>query len=203
MTKGRIIGVISIKGGVGKTTTVSNLGAVLANEFGKKVLLVDANYSAPNLGLHLGIVNPDKTLHDVMRDTVLVSQAIHPHELGFHVLPASLSGRRLNAFKLKEKISGLKNNYDIILIDSSPNLNEEMLSTMLASDELLVGDHCVAELVETANHRGGREVGEWISCCVPDLAKAVANRRRAEKWKHEVARISPTPPAERLSEVLA
>lgn len=135
---GKTVGVISIKGGVGKTTAVSNLGAVLANEFGKKVLLVDANYSAPNLGLHLGIVNPEKTLHDVMRDNIPVSQAIHPHELGFHVLPASLTGRKLNAFKLKEKIKGLKNNYDVILIDSSPNLNEEMLSTMIASDELLV-----------------------------------------------------------------
>jgi MinD-like ATPase involved in chromosome partitioning or flagellar assembly len=49
MSKGKIIGIISIKGGVGKTTAVSNLGAVLANEFGKKVLLVDANFTAPNL----------------------------------------------------------------------------------------------------------------------------------------------------------
>ena len=60
MAKGTTIGVISIKGGVGKTTAVSNLGTVMANTFGKKVLLVDANFSAPNLGLHLGVVNPKR-----------------------------------------------------------------------------------------------------------------------------------------------
>ena len=86
----KTIGIISIKGGVGKTTAVSNLGAVLANEFKKKVLLVDANFSAPNLGLHLGIVNPENTLHDVMDNKVSVHEAIKKHDDGFHVLPASL-----------------------------------------------------------------------------------------------------------------
>lgn len=63
---GKVIGVISIKGGVGKTTVVSNLGATLAYEFGKKVLVIDANFSAANLGLHLGIVDPEITIHDVL-----------------------------------------------------------------------------------------------------------------------------------------
>ena len=51
----KTIGVISIKGGVGKTTIASSLAADLVNHYGKKVLLVDANYSAPNLGLHIDI----------------------------------------------------------------------------------------------------------------------------------------------------
>ncbi|MFH1290833.1 MAG: ParA family protein, partial [Nanoarchaeota archaeon] len=51
MTK--TIGVIAIKGGVGKTTISAALATDLANHYGKKVLLVDANYSAPNLGLHM------------------------------------------------------------------------------------------------------------------------------------------------------
>ena len=53
----KIIGVLSLKGGVGKTSVVSSLGDALS-DFGKKVLLVDANYSAPNLGLHFNIVDP-------------------------------------------------------------------------------------------------------------------------------------------------
>lgn len=135
----KIIGVISIKGGVGKTTTVSNLGAVLSNEFNQKVLLVDANFSAPNLGLHLGIINPKVTIHDVLMDNASVSEAIYEHEdFGFHIMPANLLYRKINPYKLKEKLMKLRNDYDVILIDSSPNLNDEILSTILASDELLV-----------------------------------------------------------------
>ncbi len=134
---GKVIGVISIKGGVGKTTTVANLGAAFA-EMGKKTLVVDANLSAPNLGLHLGVVNPKPTLHDVLANVVDVPKAIHPTNFGFDLLPSSLTPKKVNAFQLKRKMSYLKNHYDMIIIDSSPTLNYEMLATMIASDELLV-----------------------------------------------------------------
>jgi len=65
-------------------------------------------------------------------------EAIHEHEAGFHFIPSAYVSRKIEPFKLKKKISYLKDYYDIILIDSSPNLNDEMLSTMIASDELLV-----------------------------------------------------------------
>jgi len=136
--KGKVVGIISIKGGVGKTTTVSNLGAVLASELGRKVLIVDANFSAPNLALHLGFINPEITLSDVMLDKVDVKEAIYEHDIGFHMLPTALLHRKVNPFKLRSKLNKLKDYYDIILIDSSPTLNEEMLSTIIASDQLLV-----------------------------------------------------------------
>ena len=44
MPKGKTVGIISIKGGVGKTTTVSNLAASLSNDFNKKVFVIDANF---------------------------------------------------------------------------------------------------------------------------------------------------------------
>lgn len=138
MTQGKIIGVISIKGGVGKTTTVSNVGAALANKFGKKVLLVDANFTAPNLGLHLGVVNPKVTMHDVLSGKINAVDSIYNHEFGFHIIPASLVNKQVDPLKLRDKIKVLKSYYDIILVDSSPNLSNEMLSTIMASDDLLV-----------------------------------------------------------------
>lgn len=138
MASGKIIGIISLKGGVGKTSSVANLGAALASDFGKKVLVIDANFTAPNLGLHLGLVEPRATIHDILLDKAEVNEAIHEHESGFHFIPGAYISRKIKPFKLKQKISYLKDYYDIILIDSSPNLNEEVLATMIASDELLV-----------------------------------------------------------------
>lgn len=135
---GKIIGVISIKGGVGKTTTVANLAATLTHDFGKKVLAVDANFTAPNLGLHLGVTNQQPNLHSVLANKALIHEAIYEHEFGFHILPTSLINYEVNPFLLRDKISSLRKSYDYVLVDSSPNLNSEMLSTILSSDELIV-----------------------------------------------------------------
>ncbi len=134
---GKIVGVISIKGGVGKTTLVANLASALAGQ-GKKVLAIDANFSAPNLGLHLGVVNRENTLHEVMSGKINAQSAIHNLEHGFDIIPAKLVGKKIDPLRLKRKISVLRNVYDFIVIDSSPNLNEEMAATMAASDELIV-----------------------------------------------------------------
>ncbi len=136
--KSKIFGIISIKGGTGKTSLVSNLGMALAEEFNKKTLIVDANFSAPNLGLHFGLINPEVTIHDVLLNKVNPTSAVYEVTDKLHLMPASLTGRKVNYFKLKEKIGKLRRSYDIILIDSSPNLNEEIISTMITSDQLLV-----------------------------------------------------------------
>ena len=134
---GRSIGILSIKGGVGKTTTSIALGDAISG-FGKKVLLVDANFSMPNLGIHLKIIEPEKSLHDVLSRTANMKDAIQNLE-NFDVLPASIfTTTQINPFDLKKKISGLKRIYDFIIIDSSPALNEETLAAMIASDELFI-----------------------------------------------------------------
>ncbi len=135
---GKVIGIIALKGGVGKTSTVASLGGALAKQFDKKVLVVDANFSAPNLGLHLGYVKPEKTIHDVLKGKISMKDAIYSTDHGFHIVAGSLLESGVNPLKLKDKINEVKDDYDMVLIDSSPALNNEIASVMRASDELYV-----------------------------------------------------------------
>ena len=133
----KTIGIVSLKGGVGKTSVAAALGFAMA-DLGKKVLLVDANLSAPNLGLHLNVVDPEVTLHHVLTNKANPSQAVIELEK-FDLLPASIFGSvRTNPLVLKDKLKYLKRKYDYIILDSSPSLNNETLATILASDELFL-----------------------------------------------------------------
>jgi septum site-determining protein MinD len=136
MTK--TFGIIAIKGGVGKTSAVAALGATLANDFNKKVLLVDGNFTAPNLALSIGFINPEITIHHVLDGKAQIKQAIYETGYGFDVVPGSLNYPMVNPLKLRDRLSEIKRKYDVIIIDSSPNLNDEILATMTASDELIV-----------------------------------------------------------------
>lgn len=136
---GKVIGVLSLKGGVGKTSAVISLGCAFA-ELGKKVLLIDGNFSAPNLGIHLKIINPDITIHHVLSNLESINDSIIKLEnFNFDIIPASVFYKdQINFFKLKDKIKYLKRKYDFIILDSSPSMNDETLAVMLASDQLFI-----------------------------------------------------------------
>lgn len=136
----KIISVISGKGGVGKTTLVSNLGAALTKH-GKNVVIIDGNVTTPNLSLHLGIPFYPVTLHDALRDDMPIESAIYNHNTGMKIIPASLSidslkGVDLN--KLEQTLSGLLDKTDIVIIDSAAGLGNEAMASMNVADELLI-----------------------------------------------------------------
>ncbi|MBD3247030.1 AAA family ATPase [Candidatus Pacearchaeota archaeon] len=157
---GKVIGIMSLKGGVGKTSLVSSLGTALAS-FGKDVLLVDANFSAPNLGIHFNLIEPETTLHDVMARDQNISDAIYAVG-ALDVIPAAIfSNKKLSPLRLKEHIRPLKKKYDFILLDSPPSLEEDGLATLYAADELFfvsTPDHSTLsntiKSVNRSNERG-------------------------------------------------
>ncbi len=134
MTK--IIGILSLKGGVGKTSVVSSLGDALSG-FGKKVLLVDANYSAPNLGLHWNVIDPEVTLHHVLSRKANIKDSVYKMD-NLDIIPSSIfHSIEINPLILKDKLGQIKKEYDFIILDSAPAMNEETLSVILASNSLI------------------------------------------------------------------
>ena len=129
------IAFVSIKGGVGKTTLALETASSLVNDFGKKVLLVDANFSAPNIGLYLDLTN-EITLHDALSGTLLHNAIYEAH--GIDVVPASLNyNDPVDPFKLKKILQKFKNRYDFIILDSSPNY-EELKPVIAAADRIFL-----------------------------------------------------------------
>ncbi len=138
--KTRIIGVVSGKGGVGKTTTVSNLGAALSL-LRRNTILVDGNLTTPNLSLHLGIPFYPYTIHEVLQRKAEIEDAIFYHKSGLKVLPASISLsalRSINLTRFGEIFRELEGRTEYVLIDSSPGLGRETQSVIEHSDEVLV-----------------------------------------------------------------
>ena len=143
MTFGKMTKIITItsgKGGVGKTTTAINLAAAL-NSFGKNVIIVDANLTTPNVGLHFGAPIVPISLNHVLLGKAKISDAIYEHESGTKIIPSSLSVRELknlNHDRLKDVGKKLRKMADIIIYDSAAGLGEEAIAAMEAGDELVI-----------------------------------------------------------------
>lgn len=136
----RIIGIVSGKGGVGKTTIVANLGATLASKFKKDVVIIDCNLTTSHLSLSLGMYYCPVTLNNILRGEKHISEALYDHPSGMKIIPASLHLRELEGVdisKLKEVIKDLKGKVDIIFLDASPGLGREAYATIHASEEII------------------------------------------------------------------
>jgi len=130
-----ILAFVSIKGGVGKTTLALETASSLANDFGKKVLLVDANLSAPNIGLYLDLTK-ESTLHHALNGTLLHNTIYEAH--GIDVIPGSFNYEdEYDPFKLKKILNKYKSRYDFIILDSSPNY-EELKPVIAAADKIFL-----------------------------------------------------------------
>ncbi|MFB6245797.1 MAG: cell division ATPase MinD [Candidatus Nanohaloarchaea archaeon] len=136
----RLISVASGKGGTGKTTVTSNIGAALT-QFGSDTIVLDANLTNPNLGFHLGIPLYPKTLHDVLKGDAHITEAMYIHNSGLRVVPAGLSIDDLvdtSPENLSDVLLDAVGEPDYVLVDSAAGLGNESINAIEASDETLV-----------------------------------------------------------------
>lgn len=137
---GQVYAVASGKGGVGKTTTVVNLGVALRVE-GHSVALVDADLGMANVAAFLG-VDHEPTVHDVLADDAAVADAVTESAEGFAVVPGD---RSLDAFAAADPaglgavIEHVAERYDVVLVDTGAGVGyEEILPLGLVDGVVLV-----------------------------------------------------------------
>lgn len=143
-----VISVQMLKGGVAKTTTVLNLGYRAAH-YGARVLYLDLDQQA-NLTYALGVDDENLPVWlDVVEKKVSIEDAIvSTGHLGLDLLPSSLNnsvlervlfqGSRNWAQAVKAPLEKVKGKYDLILIDTAPNLSATNTAVTCASDLVIL-----------------------------------------------------------------
>lgn len=149
----RVIICANQKGGVAKSTSVVNIGTGLA-KLGKKVLLIDNDPQA-SLTESLGYQEPDKlpvTLSNIMEwvlneEEFELTEGILHHKEGIDLMPSSieLCGVETSLVNimssetvLKEYIEMIRDNYDFIVVDCSPNLGQLTINALVAADDVII-----------------------------------------------------------------
>ncbi|MEM5815162.1 MAG: P-loop NTPase [Candidatus Aenigmatarchaeota archaeon] len=138
---GKIVSILSGKGGTGKTITSINLSLALRT-FNQKVVLIDGNISMPHISTYLGINSWKYTLNDFLSGKDFKREALVNYN-GIKLLISSPDLKDLvniDLKKLRRVVENIKEEEkpDFIIIDGPPGIGKETISIIEVSNEILV-----------------------------------------------------------------
>ena len=143
-----IIVIANQKGGVGKTTTAINLSAACAFE-GKRVMLIDLD---PQSNSSLSFIEPErvnggafelftesqKPLEDFIYETPIPNLNIIPARINLAKLESKLIGEIDAIFRLRDRIEPIRDEYDLIFIDTPPTLGLITVNALVAANYVMI-----------------------------------------------------------------
>lgn len=151
---GRVLAVVSPKGGQGKTTIATNLAVALARVAPDAVVLVDADMQFGDVANALDL-DPAHTLPDMVtgvapQDPMVLKTLLAPHREGFYVVCGAKSpvdGDRVTGDQLGHLLDQLAAVFRYVVIDTTPGLGEHALTALdHATDAVLVTGLAVPNL---------------------------------------------------------
>jgi flagellar biosynthesis protein FlhG len=140
MTK--TVSITSGKGGVGKTTTVSNIAYHLSRE-GKRVLILDGDLGMANVDIMFG-KRAQWSIHDVLSGEKHLQEIICPLREGIDLIPGGSGVYGLHQmsiqhrYSLLQQVSDLEVAYDYMLIDTAPGIDENVLHLNSAAQRIVI-----------------------------------------------------------------
>ena len=139
---GKVITVTSGKGGVGKTTTTSNLGVALARN-NQKIVMIDADIGLRNLDIVMGLENRIVfDLVDIVEGRCKPRQAMIRHKLfpELYLIPAAQTRDKtaVSPADMIQLTDVLRDDFDFIIIDSPAGIERGFRNAVAAADEVLI-----------------------------------------------------------------
>jgi len=140
-TRTRIITVASGKGGVGKTNLSTNLAIAYA-KLGKRVVLMDADLGLANVNVVLGII-PKYNLYHLIRKQKTMKEIIMDTDYGIQIVAGASGFAKIANLGEEERNHFVRelaelSTADVIIIDSSAGVSNNVLSFVAAADEVLI-----------------------------------------------------------------